>query len=349
MVTHDDSTAASWPARRFDGRSSLAGPARLSVDRGWFSWWTDEPGATVHRLAVSDLGISDRFLGAPRRLALPDGSTLVVDDEDGRLDTALDAGGAPQPWPRRLTSTRLRIAACALALVLLVGWIDRHGAGMAAEAVVDALPRSIDAEIGERTLALIDGDLQPSQIDRDRQRRITRHFHEVADRLYPELKITVLFRSMPGVEGVNAFALPDGTIVLLDDLVAPMGDSEVMAVLGHELSHVVHRHSIQAMTRSVGLFTVFAAVLGDFSQVATGTLAGFSTLSYGREHEREADRDAVVFLRQAGLSPSAWPKALDTIASIMEARIGSRRHVPGWLSSHPGDEERAATATQLAR
>lgn len=344
----DDATgiAGPWPARRFDGRIAQAQPAWLRLERGWLSWWPagGESAAAPQRLALSDVGVSERFAGLPRRFALPDGSTLVVDEEDQRLDAALASGNVVAPLPARMTSTRARVVACAIALVGLLVWVDRHGAGLAAEAVVDALPRSVDIEVGERAMAAIDQELKPSQIDEDRQARIVEQFHAVAHRLYPELEIQLEFRSRPGPAGVNAFALPDGTIVLLDGLVAPMGDSEVMAVLGHELSHVAHRHAMKAMARSIGLFTVAGAVFGDFSQVAATTVAGITTLDYGRDLEREADRDAIVFLRQARLPAQAWARALETLSASVDAKQG-RHRVPTWLSSHPGDEERAALAT----
>jgi len=339
-------SAAPWPARRFDGRVAQARPAWLRIERGWAWWWLDGDEARAQRLALSDIGVGERFDGVPRRFALPDGSTLVVDDEDARLDAALAAGNVATPLPARMTATRARVIACAIALLGLLVWVDRHGAGLAAEAVVDALPRSVDQQIGVRAMGAIDGELDDSGIDEERQQRIDQQFHAVADRLYPDLRTRLVFRSKKGPGGVNAFALPDGTIVLLDGLVAPMGDSEVMAVLGHELSHVARRHAMKAMARSIGLFTIAGVVFGDFSQVAATTVAGITTLDYGRDLEREADRDAIVFLRQAGLPASAWAKALETLSASVDAKKGKRDRVPTWLSSHPGDDERAALASE---
>ncbi len=145
-----------------------------------------------------------------------------------------------------------------------------------------------------------------------------------------------------GDGGFNAFALPNGTIVLLDGLTNTLNDDEVMSVLGHELGHVVHRHSMKGVMRSAGLLSVASVVFGDFSSVIASSVASLQTLHYSREDEREADQFGYRFAEAAKLPPgteaSVWRKFQKE-----EKRAGGGA-LPGWLSTHPSSDERLKAA-----
>jgi len=81
----------------------------------------------------------------------------------------------------------------------------------------------------------------------------------------PEVRYQLLFRRAEGPAGVNAFALPGGTIVLLDGLVQ---------------------------------------MLGDTAGLAANVPVLLSALSYSRDMEREADDFALAFLRANGMTPA---------------------------------------------
>lgn len=144
--------------------------------------------------------------------------------------------------------------------------------------------------------------------------------------------------------GFNAFALPNGAIVMLDGMSRELSDDEIMAVLGHELGHVVHRHSMQAVARSFGLLAVAGVVLGDFSSVIASVVATLQTFHYSREAEREADAYGRTFAQAAGLPPgteaAVWKKLLaEQIESGADA-------LPEWMSTHPPTQERLDAARQ---
>jgi Peptidase family M48 len=145
-----------------------------------------------------------------------------------------------------------------------------------------------------------------------------------------------------GEGGFNAFAMPNGTIVLLDGLTEALSDDEIMAVLGHELGHVVHRHSMKGVMRSAGLLTVASVVIGDFSSVVASTVASLQTFRYSRVDEREADafgrRFADTAKLPAGTEAKVWRKFQKE-----EKRSGAKG-IPEWLSTHPPTQERLKDA-----
>ena len=76
-----------------------------------------------------------------------------------------------------------------------------------------------------------------------------------------EYRFTILNDDM-----INAFALPGGFIYITRGMLMHMNsESELAAVLGHEIAHVTEKHALRRETRSKGisvLNTVLAAVSG---------------------------------------------------------------------------------------
>jgi predicted Zn-dependent protease len=119
---------------------------------------------------------------------------------------------------------------------------------------------------------------------------------------------------------------------------------EALAVLAHEIGHVVHRHGMSGLVRSLGLLSVAGTVLGDFSTVAASALGTVQGLRYSREAEREAD----LFARRCLLRVGVDPRVMATLWSKLAAestRQGADA-IPAWLSTHPGFDERLREAQQ---
>ena len=105
---------------------------------------------------------------------------------------------------------------------------------------------------------------------------------------------------------VNAFALPGGYVVVFTGLMkkAESGE-EVAGVLSHELNHVLQRHGLERILKSLGLLTVVSIVLGD-QQGLVGMMKQLGvellTLKFGREQETEADLTGLQLLQRAKIA-----------------------------------------------
>lgn len=151
---------------------------------------------------------------------------------------------------------------------------------------------------------------------------------------------------------VNAFAGPGGIIAVNAGLIViTESESELAAVIAHEIAHVTQRHLAQLIERSrlaslTTLAGVFAGILiatqnpqaGQATLAASAAGAQHAALSYSREKEMEADRTGMELLHRAGFDPRAVPAFFERFQEWQ--RFMSRP--PEFLSTHPVTVSRIA-------
>ena len=159
---------------------------------------------------------------------------------------------------------------------------------------------------------------------------------------------------------INAMALPGGFIYVTRGMLMHMNsESELAAVLGHEIAHVTEKHALRRESRSKGLNILNAAVAivsGQPGLYEMGNIFGGVLISgYSRKFELEADEVGAGYMAMAGYSPLAM---LDTIeilkakdrVEIEQARLEKRepRVYHGFLSTHPDHDTRYKQAIKKA-
>ena len=151
---------------------------------------------------------------------------------------------------------------------------------------------------------------------------------------------------------VNAFSLPGGIVYFTTGMLDFLRtDAEVAAILAHELIHADRRH-VMIQTARASKINLAALVLMIASQGSAGpmiltNLAQVAvTNSYGRDLEREADKEGFRILLEAGFPPAAMVTSLE--AMIYDQL--KRPYVdPGVFMTHPELSERVAYILQTAR
>ena len=334
-----------WNARWFDGRDSTPHLATVELAGGEVVVSLGEAALYTLQYPLADVQVGEVFSGTPCRLQLPDGSALAVeDDPDGTFETALRGQGVRRGFASRLVRSTPAALACLGILLALLVWLDRQGAGLIASLALPVVPHSVDQRLGAAAGQILEKQwLVESEIPESRQERLFDTVDRMVRAQHPDLAWDLQFRGTPDQENAfNAFTLPGGTIVLLDGLTLELSNEQVIAVVGHELGHAVHRHSMQRLLRQLGLLAATGVVLGDVSTMAAGLAAGYQDLHYSRDAEREADQFAIEFLRRGNIPVKHLAEAFEVMKTWESGAM------PAFLSSHPQTEERLRLAREAA-
>jgi len=151
------------------------------------------------------------------------------------------------------------------------------------------------------------------------------------------------FKVIDDPQTVNAFALPGGKVAVYTGILPITRDEAGLAVvLGHEVSHVMARHSAERISEQLGAELVakgIGAAIGldpQITQAGAGLLVNTLFLPWGRKQESEADHLGLIYMAKAGYDPHA---ARDLWIRMAEASKG-RARPPEFLSTHPSEETR---------
>ncbi len=145
---------------------------------------------------------------------------------------------------------------------------------------------------------------------------------------------------------INAFALPGGWLYVNRWLITTAeNESELAAVIAHEIGHVDRKHGARAISRQLGAAMLLDATLGGTDASAkrragrqvAAFFIGVQQLSYGRDAEREADRFAVESTYAAGIGPEGTATFFEKLMAMQEREPG---RLEGLFSTHPPSRER---------
>jgi beta-barrel assembly-enhancing protease len=139
---------------------------------------------------------------------------------------------------------------------------------------------------------------------------------------------------------VNAFALPGGQIFVTEALLSLLErEDELAGVLGHEVGHVLARHSAERLAKQQLTQSLIGAVAvgsGSYDTAQLAQLAGsLINMKYGREDELEADSLGLRLSREAGYDP----RAMISVMQKLEKASGGGRQ-PEFASTHPSPGNR---------
>ena len=153
---------------------------------------------------------------------------------------------------------------------------------------------------------------------------------------------------------VNAFALPGGFIYVNRGAIEQADrEDELAGIIGHEIGHVVRRHSVQQLQKRekgdialVLLCTLTRVCHRIGGQIAIDIGANALAARYSQHDEAEADSEGVMNTRRAGIDPEGLPSFFQKLLELQKQRPTA---VEAFFSTHPTDASRvAATRRQIA-
>lgn len=161
------------------------------------------------------------------------------------------------------------------------------------------------------------------------------------------------FHLVPDRGLVNAFALPGGQVFIGQGLLDLMhSEDELVFVLGHEIEHIDHFHSVERVQVEARMRKIDLGVLGELAQIPVGLWQA----GYSKDEEAEADREGLRLACVSGYSPRGAIDLLNRFATLREEYVVHAKTPAGELSqlaisglegyfrSHPLPSERLAQA-----
>ena len=243
----------------------------------------------------------------------------------------------------------IRVLSPVVALVVLAFMTWFVMSGRLAATIVEGIPVAIEEAIGEASEEDVTSDHvvceDPALVDATEQ--ILAALVQARPNTGYNFSITLLQS-----DAVNAYALPGGRLFVLSGLLeATANPSEVAAVLGHEMQHVLGRHGLRGMVHRAGIGVALGMMLGDSTELIAllGSVAGeLGAVEFSRDHEREADTVGLDLVAAAGFDPRApatfWGRITEE-KSKGEQELESLLSI---VSTHPPSAERNTRLMDLA-
>ncbi len=320
---------------------------------------------------VDDVDISPRVGNTIRYIDFLDGSQFETEDNDA-IDGILEKfkPNKIHNFIYKLEAARKTVIA-SLVILIVGGWaFIQYGIPYVSREVAMILPEETSHYLGQGILESLDEQwFEPSKLPTAQREELSQIFQQLAMSIgSPE--ITVAYRYSP-VIGANAFALPNGVVVLTDQLIELASDNdEIIAIMLHELGHVEHRHLLRSMIQSFGMTFFVMAVSGDVSSGSTIIASApllFIKANYSQNMEIEADTYSLNYMRAHNIYPDYFvtimeklelshsfeysrcmkeneendvQACLDYALDKIDGAKAKKKSILGYLSTHPSTKER---------
>jgi len=207
-------------------------------------------------------------------------------------------------------------------------------------------PRSAEYD---KLIAAYGGEYEDAKLETEVMKLVVRLVRASDD---PNRSVRLTILNSPAI---NAFALPSGDLFLTRGIITLANDqSELAAVIAHELAHVTadHARQRQRQARAAALARRVSDVVDDPAiKLETRETADVSLAAFSQRQELQADEIGVRTLAKAGFDPFAAARFLGSMAryAALPDISATTTKRPGFLSSHPSTPSRVANARHVAR
>ncbi len=316
----------------YDGNTSVPQQIELllEVQRGSLRFQSEN--GENHNWVIKDITFDKRLTG----LFLDYGTELIqhikIEDADfvKTIQTFRKENGHIS-WYQKLIDFGVGMhVILAFAIMGIIGLCYFYVIPWVGEKSVSLIPESYDNQLGNSAWV---SNQYFMTIDSSKTKILNAFSQKLDLKNTKKLKFTVVKSDQ-----VNAFALPDGNIVVFTGIIEKMKNyDELVGLLGHEASHVNNRHSMKMLCRNLSGYLFVSLILGDANGVMAvigDNVNSFQSLSFSREFEQQADTDGFKILVANKVNPKGMSNLMKRLQD--EELIA----MPEFLSSHPITENR---------
>jgi predicted Zn-dependent protease len=195
--------------------------------------------------------------------------------------------------------------------------------------VVEQIPTSVDKEVGRELRREI---IRSAPIDQEKTALISEFYQQLG--FDTKTKIYIV-----RAREFNAFALPDNSIFIFDQVLKDIESySQLAALLGHEYTHIMNRHGMKTLANSLSRELLTEILSGsDNSDNFIANSNKLLTLKNSRNFETEADKEGLELLVKSKIDINGMAELLKLMVIIADK---NDQYIPVYLSTHPDSEDR---------
>ncbi len=317
----------------YDGKSSLQQEVVLFFDSRKECIHFVSSDGTHHNWQIRDI-VFDQM---PTGLQLDFGADFIqhIKVEDAAFISTINLFRKEKgliSWYQKLINLKASIHwSIAIAILTLIGLCYLYFIPWVAEKSVALIPETYDVELGNLAF---EQNIWSSSHNSSKTKALNLFAKELKLKNTKQLHFIVVDSKI-----VNAFALPNGTIVVYSGIIDGMKSyNELAGLIGHEVSHINNRDSMKMLCRNLSGYLFISTILGDANGIMSviGDNANtLQSLSFSREFEQQADIDGLRIMTENQLDPNGMSNLFKRLQDD-----SFNFSIPEFLSSHPVTKER---------
>jgi Zn-dependent protease with chaperone function len=293
--------------------------------------------------ANSQIKVAEKLASVPREFSLHD-QGLVVVDSTAAVDTWI-ASNSKQNKVSKLEKSMSTVLLCTILVPIFLFVFFKYLIPSSAILFADYVPKSLVNIASKHTLSALDSSiLAETSLDDETRNNYQNMWQDVISKIDVPTQFNIQFRQSETM-GANAFALPNGTIVITDELVKLIDDDHdlLTAILLHEIGHIEHKHSMrlisEALATSIAV-NYFFADLGGLVEFFAGISNTVVQNQFSQKLEWEADNYALSKLDELGMDRESFADAMKKLADTLP----KESKLTLLLQSHPSMQSRIDNA-----
>ena len=296
---------------------------------------------------ISEVQIATKLGNTPREIKFPDGQLFTFTDTEATSRWLNNFGKLS--IANKLEKNKVLIFVSLLLIPALIYGSFRYLIPKVAVEMASWVPNSVISYSSRHTLETLDRlILSPSNLTEKDNIALIDSWQKRINLLSGHQQNYKFLLRYSEQMGANAFALPDGTIVVTDDLVNIMQEhpDALFAIILHEIDHVEHQHSMQYIAETLATSVLINFLFGDVSGIADFFLGTSTTIvnnQFSQKLEWQADEFAITTLKNNNLSPESFAKAMDIFLNQYQ-----ESELQQVFSTHPLLKARAENARQAS-
>ena len=319
--------------RYYDGQTSQVYSAEVEIHHEYLTLnWTAAGQTQSLRVKIAESKLEPLLGETNRVINLHKGARFEFSQFSGHgIDKFF--GSRNKNWLHELEKNISLVVILSLSMLLFIASLYKWGIPAAALWLAPRLPDRFTQTVSESSIQFLNNSklIAPTAIEEEWLTPIHEKLKSVADQVIDR---PIEFKFHSSRIGPNAFALPNGHIIILDDfLKQATSDDQIIAVALHELGHIHHHHGMQMFIQDTFLTVLVFMMIGtvDISQLPLIVMMN----AYSRDFERQADDYAVEKLIALNKSPVALAEAFQILRQKHKNDVELE-----WLSTHPDIDER---------